>query len=106
MSHAETSPGACYIVSPPLPCPARKTQQTDMPDIDAIRQQLSTVKYPGFSRDVVSFGLVKDIRITGGEVVVQMVIATNDATVPAQIKAGAEAAIRSLPGVTGVSVRI
>jgi len=77
-----------------------------MPTTDAIRQQLATVKYPGFSRDIVSFGLVKDIRITGGEVVVQMTIATNDPNIPAQIKAGAEAVLRALPDVTGVNVRI
>ena len=77
-----------------------------MPTTDAIRQQLATIKYPGFSRDVVSFGLVKDIRVTGGEVVVQMSIATNDSKIPAQIKAEAEAALRALPDVTSVNVRI
>jgi ATP-binding protein involved in chromosome partitioning len=77
-----------------------------MPTTDAIRQLLATVKYPGFSRDVVSFGLVKDIRITGGDVVVQMAMATNDPKIPAQIKTDAEAALRALPGVTGVTVRI
>jgi ATP-binding protein involved in chromosome partitioning len=77
-----------------------------MPDTDAIRQQLATVRYPGFSRDIVSFGLVKDIRVTGGEVVVQMSIATNDPKIPAQIKADAEAALRSLPDVTNAIVRI
>ena len=41
-----------------------------MPTTDAIRQQLATVKYPGFSRDIISFGLVKDIVIAGGEVTV------------------------------------
>ena len=77
-----------------------------MPDTDAIRQTLSTVKYPGFSRDIVSFGLVKDIRVTGGEVVVQLAIATNDPAVPAQIKTDAETALREVPGVTDVKVRI
>ena len=73
---------------------------------DSIRQQLTTVKYPGFSRDIVSFGLVKDIRITGTEVVVQMSMSTADATVPKMIKANAEAALAALPGVTSASVRI
>jgi ATP-binding protein involved in chromosome partitioning len=73
---------------------------------DAIRQQLTTVKYPGFSRDITSFGLVKDIQITGGEVVVQMAMTTNDPAVPAQIKASAEAAISALPEVTKALVRI
>ena len=73
---------------------------------DSIRQQLATVKYPGFSRDIVSFGLVKDIRITGTEVVVQMSMATADAAVPKQIKEQSEAALSAIPGVTSVSVRI
>jgi ATP-binding protein involved in chromosome partitioning len=73
---------------------------------DAIQQQLRTVKYPGFSRDIVSFGLVKDIRIIGGDVVVQMSMATNDPQVPAQIKTSAEAALQALPGVTSATVRI
>jgi ATP-binding protein involved in chromosome partitioning len=73
---------------------------------DTIRQQLATVKYPGFSRDIVSFGLVKDIRITGSEVVVQLAMATNDPAIPAQIKASAEAALAAVPGVTSAVVRI
>jgi ATP-binding protein involved in chromosome partitioning len=77
-----------------------------MPTTDAIRQQLATVKYPGFSRDIISFGLVKDIRITGGDVTVQLSLQANDPKIPAQIKADAEAAIRALPDVTGVTVRI
>ena len=73
---------------------------------DSIRQQLATVKYPGFSRDIVSFGLVKDIRIDGSEVVVQMSMSTADAAIPQQIKANAEAALAALTGVTSVVVRI
>jgi ATP-binding protein involved in chromosome partitioning len=30
---------------------------------DAVMNALKAVKYPGFSRDIVSFGLVKDISI-------------------------------------------
>lgn len=73
---------------------------------DAIRTQLGTVKYPGFSRDIVSFGLIKDIRINGSEVVVQMAISTNDPAIPAQIKASSEAALSGLAGVTSAVVRI
>ena len=73
---------------------------------DSIRQQLATVKYPGFSRDIVSFGIVKDIRITDGDIVVQMSMSTGDAAVPQQIKANAEAALAAMPGVTSAVVRI
>jgi len=77
-----------------------------MPTTDAIRQQLATVKYPGFSRDIISFGLVKDIVIAGGEVTVHLAITAADAKIPAQIKAEAEAAIRTLPDITKATVRV
>lgn len=73
---------------------------------EQVREKLSTVKYPGFSRDIVSFGLVKDIRITGVDVVVQMVLATNDAKIPQAIKEGSDAALAQIPGVGQVTVRI
>jgi len=72
-----------------------------------VREKLATIKYPGFSRDIVSFGLVKNIRIEDGtDVVVQMSLATNDPTVPQAIKTGSEAALAQIPGVGSVTVRI
>lgn len=71
-----------------------------------VRERLSTVKYPGFSRDIVSFGLIKNIEIKGGDVTVQMSLATNDPNVPRTIKAESEAAIGTLPGVEKPVVRI
>ncbi|HEX8311016.1 MAG TPA: Mrp/NBP35 family ATP-binding protein [Chthoniobacteraceae bacterium] len=73
---------------------------------ELIRQTLSTIKYPGFSRDIVSFGLVKDVRIMGSDVTVQMALATNDPKVPQAIKEQSEAALNALPGVGQVVVRI
>ena len=35
---------------------------------DDVKEALKAVKYPGYSRDIVSFGLVKDIRIDGDAV--------------------------------------
>jgi ATP-binding protein involved in chromosome partitioning len=71
-----------------------------------VREQLSAVKYPGFSRDVVSFGLVKEIRIEGADVTVQMVISTNDYAVPQTIKEQSEAALRRLSGLGELRVLI
>src|SRR5688572_30784609 len=72
----------------------------------AVRETLSTVKYPGFSRDIVSFGLVKDIAIAGPKVTVQMALTTNDPAVAQRIKEGAEAALATLPGIGSATVRI
>src|SRR5579864_588506 len=73
---------------------------------DQIREALRSVRYPGFSRDIVSFGLVKDVRIDDGEVQVQLALATNDPNVPATIKADAEKTLRAVAGVRSARVLI
>ena len=73
---------------------------------ELVREKLATIKYPGFSRDIVSFGLVKDVKITGTDVAVQMSLATNDPKVPQAIKANSEATLAQLPGVGSVTIRI
>src|SRR5438132_5176728 len=70
--------------------------------LDALR----SVRYPGFSRDIVSFGLVKDVQIGDGEVKVQLALATNDPNVPATIKHDAEETLRALNGVRSAKVLI
>ena len=64
------------------------------------------MRYPGFSRDIVSFGLVKGIRIDDGEVQVQLALATNDPNVPATIKTEAEKTLSVLAGVRSAKVLI
>ncbi len=67
---------------------------------------LKSVKYPGFTRDIVSFGLVKSVNIDNGEVKVQLALATNDPNVPATIKNDAEKALRAIEGVRSAKVLI
>jgi ATP-binding protein involved in chromosome partitioning len=67
---------------------------------------LKSVKYPGFSRDIVSFGLVKSVNIDNGEVKVQLALATNDPNVPATIKNDAEKVLRGIAGVQSAKVLI
>ena len=73
---------------------------------EKVKGALGQVKYPGFSRDIVSFGLVKSINIDKGEVRVQLVLATNDPNIPATIKNDAENALRAVSGVTGAKILI
>jgi ATP-binding protein involved in chromosome partitioning len=73
---------------------------------DQITAALKTVKYPGFSRDIVSFGIVKGIGLRDGEVTVQLALATNDPNVPQTIKNDAESVLRDLPGVREAKVKI
>jgi len=73
---------------------------------EQIKDALKQVKYPGFSRDVVSFGLVKGVRIDDGEVTVQMALATNEPAIPQAIKTESEAILTALAGVTKAKVLI
>src|SRR6187397_2574463 len=73
---------------------------------EQVREALRTVKYPGFSRDIVSFGLVKEIRIVGDQVTVQLTLATNEPAIPREIKAEAENVLRSVRGITDAKVLI
>lgn len=65
-----------------------------------IRQALAQVRYPGFSRDIISFGLVQNIRIDGSKVAVDISIATRDPNIPRLIHEQATDVLNKLPGVT------
>jgi ATP-binding protein involved in chromosome partitioning len=58
--------------------------KTFRPDIsptvspEAIKEHLKQVKYPGFSRDIVSFGLVRSAAWIDGTVKVSLLLATHD----------------------------
>jgi ATP-binding protein involved in chromosome partitioning len=73
---------------------------------EQITDALKSVRYPGFSRDIVSFGLVKSVKIDNGEVKVQLALATNDPNVPAAIKNDSEKALRAIDGVRTAKVLI
>lgn len=75
-------------------------------DEQTLRDALKSVKYPGFSRDIVSFGLVKEIHIEGGDVTAQMVITTSEPRVAEQIRNEAQAALTAVPGVSSAEIRI
>ncbi|NJK91989.1 MAG: Mrp/NBP35 family ATP-binding protein [Blastochloris sp.] len=68
--------------------------------LDALRQ----VKYPGFSRDIVSFGLVKAVAIDGAEVRLQMEVTTGDARIAEQLKQDIEKALAGVAGVATVEI--
>src|SRR5438552_5287515 len=73
---------------------------------DDIKNALKAVKYPGYSRDVVSFGLVKQIAARDGAVSVSMQITASNPEVARQIKAESEDVLKALPGVNRVHVEV
>ncbi len=73
---------------------------------DEIKEQLKQVKYPGFSRDIVSFGLVRSAGFFDGTVKVSLALASNDPTTPLQLKGDIERVLRGQPGVKDILVEI
>jgi ATP-binding protein involved in chromosome partitioning len=73
---------------------------------DDIRNALKAVKYPGYSRDIVSFGLVKEITAANGAVNVSMQLTTANAEAAAQIKSESGRVLKALPGVKQVQVEV
>ena len=73
---------------------------------DIVLTQLRGVKYPGYSRDIVSFGMVKDVQIDGTRVSVRITLTTADAAIPRQIEETATAALESIPGVSEAKVHL
>jgi ATP-binding protein involved in chromosome partitioning len=71
-----------------------------------IKEALRNVRYPGFSRDIVSFGLVKEVRHENGSLYVQLEVATKDPKIPEQIFKDCHAALDHLPDVGSVKVEI
>lgn len=45
--------------------------------IDSINEQLKTVMYPGFTKDILSFGFVKDVKIDGDDAVISLEITSS-----------------------------
>jgi ATP-binding protein involved in chromosome partitioning len=73
---------------------------------DDIKTALRAVKYPGYSRDIVSFGLVKQIAAKDGAISVAMQLTTGNPGIANQIKSESERALKALPGVTRVHVEV
>jgi ATP-binding protein involved in chromosome partitioning len=73
---------------------------------DDIKAHLKQVKYPGFSRDIVSFGLVRSAGFVDGTVKVSIALTSSDPKVPLQLKNEVERVLRALPGVKDTIVEL
>jgi ATP-binding protein involved in chromosome partitioning len=67
---------------------------------------LKAVKYPGFSRDIVSFGLVKNVSAASGAVSVDLQLTSPNPDAARQIKTEAEQILKKLPGASRVVVEV
>lgn len=65
---------------------------------EEIKERLKSVKYPGFSRDIVSFGLIKEIELDDKRTQVRLYIVTQNEDVVRQIVSEVETCLRAIPG--------
>ena len=71
-----------------------------------VLERLKAVKFPGYSRDIVSFGLVKEVKIAGSDLLVRLSVATNNPAVPEALKRDSEKVLGAIPGVGSIKVVI
>jgi ATP-binding protein involved in chromosome partitioning len=77
-----------------------------MPTQEQVLDALKTVKFPGLSRDIVSFGFVKDVVVVGGDVSFTIHFQTENPNAGQQIARDAEAAVRAVDGVANVRINV
>ena len=73
---------------------------------EQIQEILKTVKYPGFSRDIVSFGLVRSVDIEDENALIGIEITSADESIPEQIAAAIKDSVGQVDGVADVKVRM
>ncbi len=95
---------AAPITTSKLLTPAKTPAHTVTPD--AIKEILKQVKYPGFSRDIVSFGLVRSAAFADGVAKVSLALNTADPKIPLHIKNEVDKCLRAQPGITSTLIDI
>ncbi|HVN32430.1 MAG TPA: Mrp/NBP35 family ATP-binding protein [Thermoanaerobaculaceae bacterium] len=69
-----------------------------------VRKALAKVKFPGLSRDIVSFGFVRSVVVSGGDVSVEIVMTTANAAAGEAVEREARRVLSELPGVGEVKL--
>lgn len=77
-----------------------------MPTPEQVVEALKKVKFPGLSRDIVSFGFVQDVEVKDGNVAFTIRFQSENPAVGQQLARDAEAAVRALDGVRDVRVHV
>lgn len=67
---------------------------------------LRSVKYPGFTRDIVSFGIVRAVKLQGGRVDLRLELRAGGPAVSEAIARQARVAVESVAGVESVRVEV
>ena len=71
---------------------------------EQVKNLLKSINYPGFSRDIVSFGVVKGIQVSENQISVNLAIATQNKEHINAIKADIEHVLSTETGITDIQV--
>jgi ATP-binding protein involved in chromosome partitioning len=74
--------------------------------IDQVREALAKIKYPGMSRDIVSFGMLRDVQLEGGTLIVTLEMKSADAAIEEQVSGEVKNAIGKLGGFERLELRV
>jgi len=74
--------------------------------VDQVKMALRRVKDPELNLNIVDLGLVYDVHVDGGDVVIDMSLTSPGCPSGPEIMTGAEEAVRAIDGVTGVGVNL
>src|SRR5260370_30170078 len=77
-----------------------------MPSPNEILSELKKLKCPGLTRDIVSFGIVKDIEVAYAGVTVVLTLASAKPDIVEKIVAEVKQVVSAMPGVPAVNVQI
>ena len=69
-----------------------------------VLDRLREVKFPGMSRDIVSFGFVQGVQVSAGLATVQLKIQTQNRAAVEEVKSSVSAAVVEVEGVSGVRI--
>jgi ATP-binding protein involved in chromosome partitioning len=76
-------------------------------DIEArVWEALKGVRFPGMSRDIVSFGFVHHVEVSGDDVAVGLQMSTHNPAAAEKVREAAERAVREVPGASGARVTL
>ncbi len=71
---------------------------------EEVREALKKVKFPGLTRDIVSFGFVRSVVVSHADVAVEIVMTTANADAGETVEREARSVLAALPGVAEVKV--
>lgn len=95
-------------VAATLQCRRPTTRLSDSPvaTIDDVRRELAQVRYPGYARDIVTFGLVRDVAVREGAVTVVLLMPSTNADLARALQEAVGTAVSHIPGIARVDVQL